>query len=79
MTTHVCTAYAAGVPEQSRNVSQLKSMKTTILDPRYTAAGGIPPKGCLQSLIWNGVPSSLSIRPTILNPSRYFVVFERRR
>lgn len=39
--THMCTAYGAGDPEQSRNVSQLKSMANTILDPRYTptAAG----------------------------------------
>ena len=47
--SHVCTVYGAGVPEQSRNVSQQKSMKTTILDPRYTAAGGIPPKGCYRA------------------------------
>jgi hypothetical protein len=74
--SHVCTVYGAGVPEQSRNVSQLKSMKNTILDPRYTAAGGIPPAG---------VPTSGNIEwalyepidPTdILNPSRYFVVYE---
>ena len=40
-TTHVCTEYAAGDPEQSRNVSQHKSMKITTLDPRYspTVAG----------------------------------------
>jgi hypothetical protein len=73
---HVCTAYAAGVPEQSRNVSQLKSMANTILDPRYTAAGGIPPKavptdGDLEWAIYE------PIDPTdLLNPSRYFVVYE---
>ena len=74
--SHVCTVYGPGVPEQSRNVSQLKSMKTTILDPRYTAAGGIPPNGVpiegkLEWAIYE------PIDPTdILNPSRYFVVFE---
>jgi hypothetical protein len=73
---HVCTDYAAGDVEQSRNVSQLKSMATTILDPRYTAAGGIPPKGVptegdIEWAIYE------PIDPTdILNPSRYFVVFE---
>jgi len=62
--------------EQSRNVSQLKSMATTILDPRYTAAGGIPPKGVTDpgDIEWGTFEP---IDPTdILNPSRYFVVFE---
>ena len=75
--SHVCTVYAAGAPEQSRNVSQLKSMRTTILDPRYTAAGGIPPKATLATageLDW-GIFSI--IEPTdLLNPTRNFVVFE---
>jgi hypothetical protein len=74
--SHVCTRYAAGVAEQSRNVSQLKSMANTILDPRYTASGGLPPKavptaGSLDWAIYS------PIDPTdILNPSRYFVVYE---
>ena len=73
---HICTEYAAGDVEQSRNVSQLKSMANTILDPRYTAAGGIPPKavpteGELEWAIYEPV------EPTdYLNPSRYFVVYE---
>lgn len=73
--THVCTAYLAGDPEQSRNVSQLTSMKTTILDPRYTASGGIPPKAVTElDLEWGTFEA---IEPTdVLNPSRYFVVFE---
>lgn len=76
LSTHMCTQYAAGDPEQSRNVSQLKSMKNTILDPRYTAAGGVPPKavptaGDIDWAIYE------PINPTdILNPSRNFVVFE---
>ncbi|MEA3278962.1 MAG: choice-of-anchor O protein [Pseudomonadota bacterium] len=76
LASHVCTDYDAGDPEQSRNVSQLKSMANTILDPRYTAAGGIPPKGVPTEgdLDW-GI--FVPIDPTdILNPSRYFVVFE---
>lgn len=74
--SHVCTLYGAGVPEQSRNVSQLKSMANTILDPRYTAAGGIPPKGvtAIEGLEWGTFEP---IEPTdTLNPSRYFVVYE---
>jgi hypothetical protein len=73
--SHVCTVYGAGVPEQSRNVSQLKSMSNTILDPRYTAAGGIPPKAVTElDLEWG---SFEAIDPTdYLNPSRYFVVYE---
>ena len=76
LSTHVCTRYAAGDPEQSRNVSQLKSMANTILDPRYTAAGGIPPKGVTDpgNIEWGTFEA---IDPTdILNPSRNFVVFE---
>ncbi len=64
--THMCTSYEAGVPEQSRNVSQLKSMANTILDPRYTAAGGIPPKAVPPMVIWSGQSMSLSIQPTSL-------------
>jgi hypothetical protein len=74
--THVCTEYAAGDPEQSRNVSQLKSMANTILDPRYTAAGGIPPKAVPTEgdLDW-GLFEPIDPTDT-LNPSRYFVVYE---
>ncbi len=74
-TTHVCTEYAAGDPEQSRNVSQHKSMKITTLDPRYTPAGGSPPSGVTElDLEWGTFEA---IDPTdILNPSRNFVVFE---
>ena len=41
--SHVCTVYEAGVPEQSRDVTQHISMLVTTLDPRYTPAGGSPP------------------------------------
>jgi hypothetical protein len=41
--SHVCTVYAAEVPEQSRDVTQHVSMLDTTLDPRYTPAGGSPP------------------------------------
>jgi len=41
--SHVCTVYEAGVPEQSRDVTQHVSMLITTLDPRYTPTGGRPP------------------------------------
>ena len=34
---HACTTYDAGAYEQARNVTQLTSMRTTTLDPRYSA------------------------------------------
>jgi len=70
--SHVCTVYAAGVPEQSRDVTQHVSMLDTTLDPRYTAAGaGMPTDGTLDWAIYE--PED----PTdIRNPSRSFVVYE---
>ena len=70
--SHVCTEYAAGDPEQSRNVTQHKSMKITTLDPRYTPTlAGMAEEGDLDWGIFE------PIDPTdIRNPSRNFVVFE---
>ena len=72
--SHVCTAYDAGVPEQSRNVTQHKSMRVTTLDPRYTpTSGGVgdPPAD------YEGWTLFDPIDPTdIRDPSRNFVVFE---
>jgi len=70
--SHICTRYEAGVPEQSRDVSQHKSMKITTLDPRYTPTmAGMATEG---DLAW-GLFEPLE--PTdIRNPSRSFVVFE---
>jgi hypothetical protein len=69
---HVCTEYLPGDPEQSRNVSQLKSMANTILDPRYTPTiASMPTAGDLDWGLFE------PIDPTdIRNPSRNFVVFE---
>ncbi|MBP6733402.1 MAG: hypothetical protein KAX51_01530 [Chromatiaceae bacterium] len=78
---HICTTYDAGVAEQSRNVSQLQSMKYTILDPRYTPTGtnlgvGMPD----ATPAWaTGLDWLLftPVEPTdIRNPSRFFVVYE---
>lgn len=70
--SHICTAYDAGVPEQSRDVSQHKSMKITTLDPRYTPTmAGMPTEGSLEWALYTPV------EPTdVRNPSRSFVVFE---
>jgi hypothetical protein len=78
--THLCTAYLVpGEPEQSRNVSQLQTIRTTVLDPRYTPTGtnlgvGMPdarPDWADDWLLFTPVD------PTDLrNASRYFVVFE---
>jgi len=80
---HICTTYLAGDPEQSRNVSQLQSMKFTILDPRYTPTGtnlgaGMPYE--IDRPLWAEDLDWLifdPIDPTdIRDPSRFFVVYE---
>jgi hypothetical protein len=69
---HICTEYLPGDPEQSRNVSQLKSMANTILDPRYTPTiASMPTEGELE---WGTFDP---FDPTdIRDPSRNFVVYE---
>lgn len=57
-----CFEYAAGEPQAARNVSQLKSMQFTVLDPRYA--------GTAASI--EGTGSEEDVR----NPSRYFIVYE---
>lgn len=75
--SHVCTTYAAGEAEQSRNVSQLTSNRFTILDPRYTPTGtnlGV------SMVPFDGADLWLNFTPVVptdyRNPTRYFVVFE---
>jgi hypothetical protein len=68
------TVYAAGAPEQARNVSQLKSKeadtatnKYTILDPRYA-----PDPPTMPTITGDGTdPDS-----DVFNPSRFMIVFE---
>ena len=72
---HVCNQYAAGAAEQARNVTQLKSMSTTTLDPRYATTGS--PRG--ESITAD--PFGVGTTPwadteDVRNPSRYFVVYE---
>ena len=72
--SHVCTVYGAGVPEQSRNVSQLKSMANTILDPRYTPTSASMATTAPGDIVW-GIFEPVD--PTdIRDPSRNFVVYE---
>jgi hypothetical protein len=71
--TQVCTAYTAGAPEQSRNVSQLQSSdgtgtyKYTVLDPRY--APDPPTMPTINSAFYDRDSDEF-------NPSRFFVVYE---
>lgn len=60
---HECTIYTAGADEQARNVSQLKSMAFTILDPRYTEP--------VATIVDPAANAS-----DVANPSRFFVVYE---
>ena len=75
---HICTEYSPGDPEQSRNVSQLKSMANTILDPRYTPTiASMPTEGDLEWAIYEPLDGSDGNDPTdVRNPSRNFVVYE---
>jgi len=72
--TQVCTAYAAGGPEQARNVSQLQNadadptFKLTILDPRYA------PDPPTMPTIDDGV--NFDPDSDQFNPTRFFVVYE---
>jgi len=70
--SHICTLYGAGDPEQSRDVSQHKSMAITTLDPRYTPTiASMPTEGDLEWAIYE------PLDPTDLRrPDRNFVVFE---
>lgn len=66
----VCNQYAAGAAEQARNVTQIKSMKTTTLDPRYAATA----ESITSNLFGAGIPN-LNGEDT-RDPSRYFIVYE---
>ena len=70
--SHVCTAYLAGDPEQSRNVSQHTSMKITTLDPRYSPTiASMPTEGDLEWAIYEPLEFT-----DFRRPDRNFVVFE---
>ncbi len=72
----VCTTYAAGEFEQTRNVSQLVGNKVTILDPRYS------PTARSITAISVSTPSlpegffAPEYDDDTRDPSRYFMVYE---
>lgn len=66
----VCNQYAAGAAEQARNVTQIKSMRTTTLDPRYAATV----ENITSNLFAQGIPNINN--EDIRDPSRYFIVYE---
>jgi len=57
-----CFSYDAGGAQQARNVSQLKSMRFTILDPRYAPTAPTMEGATLDK--------------DFRDPSRYFIVYE---
>lgn len=65
----VCNQYAAGAPEQARNVTQHRSMRTTTLDPRYT-----PTADTVEDDPF-GFGYAFTDEDT-RDPSRYFIVYE---
>jgi hypothetical protein len=89
--SHICQFYDAGLPEQSRNVTQHKSMLITTLDPRYTPTKASMPYecpvwyqddtgACLSDwLLFEPIDETTTLDgdPTdVREPSRNFVVFE---
>jgi hypothetical protein len=65
-----CNQYGAGAAEQARNVTQLKSMRITTLDPRYApTAATITADPFLQ-----GIPYADT--EDLRDPSRYAIVYE---
>lgn len=66
----VCNSYAAGANEQARNVTQLKSMRFTTLDPRFAATAA----SITADPFGNGIPDPAG--EDLRDPSRYFIVYE---
>lgn len=69
----VCNAYAAGAAEQARNVTQIKSMRTTTLDPRFAITGS--PQGVSITADPFGTGHVFTAED-VRDPSRYFIVYE---
>ena len=69
----VCNSYAAGAAEQARNVTQLKSMRITTLDPRYAITGA--PQGVSITADPFETGYTLELEDA-RDPSRYFIAYE---
>ena len=66
---HVCNSYAAGAAEQARNVTQLRSMRFTTLDPRYAPTAA--------SITENPFATAYTFTDEdTRDPSRFFIVYE---
>jgi hypothetical protein len=70
----VCNEYAAGAAEQARNVTQLKSMRTTTLDPRFAMTGSPRGESITADPFLVGIPDPDG--EDLRNPSHYFIVYE---
>ncbi|MEN8178821.1 MAG: choice-of-anchor O protein [Pseudomonadota bacterium] len=76
-----CTTYDAGVAEQSRNMSQLKSMAFTILDPRYSPTIGgmveldLSAYGDIFTYVHDGAHANFE-DTDVRRPDRLHIVYE---
>lgn len=82
---YTCYTYAAGEFERARNVSQLTSLGTTILDPRFapTASYDVDGNGALDVILDPKGDGSLLFGSATLpymddyrDPSRFLIVYE---
>lgn len=75
----ICNEYAAGAPEQARNVTQHKSMRITTLDPRFAMTGGPYGYGINADTLGFGIPNYTAgdgDSEDLRDPSRFFIVYE---
>lgn len=75
----VCNSYAAGAAEQARNVTQIQSMKTTTLDPRFAMTGspyGVSVTSSLFGITPPAYTSGTGDSEDVRDASRYFIVYE---
>jgi hypothetical protein len=80
-----CTTYGAGEFEQARNVSRLTGSRITVLDPRYSPAGGMLKTDSSNLLCPDGAgdwmncgydETSAPYPEEVRDPSGYFVTYE---
>lgn len=77
----LCFDFTAGAAEHARNVTQHKSLRTTTLDPRYSATRESITDTCLDNVAledtgeWSCDDGS-GMDSDLRNPSRYFMAYE---
>ena len=80
--SHVCNTYAAGEPQQSRNMTQITTIKETTLDPRYS-----PTIASMSELDLGDYGAFFTYEPRepllsavessdVRDPSRFWIVYE---